>query len=160
MAAPLQDAVRLEHRKTGQGAEHSGRIRPMPASDRADVDSEVAHRPFDQIGAQPVVGCQGVALDRRKASGADPRRVLSETDRILDVAMRQTADRGRPEADQRIRRVRRVALEIPAKPSLPLRDHHRIGRVGIVVQADPPISSLLQRGSDRFRLGEPGLAIR
>ena len=75
MAASLDKSVHLQRCQTRERAENRRRVGIVAAGDRGNVDGEIAHHAFDEVGAQPIIGGQGIALDGRKPAGADALRV-------------------------------------------------------------------------------------
>ncbi len=78
---------------------------------------------------------------------------------ILHVSGRQFADRRTAEAEQRIRRIGGVALEIPPQPAVGEGAGHRILGPGEMVEPDRYIARLLEALGDGLELGGAGLRI-
>src|SRR5690606_6489849 len=113
-----------------------------PAPDLAEAafrlrarEGEIAHEAFDHPGAGAVLlgerdatrGCKPAIL-HLAAVDVDGRR-------ILRVTLPETRNRGRPEADQRLASVIRVALEIAAQTAGPCRSRKRIVGLSEMIEA-------------------------
>src|SRR3954463_4460411 len=90
----LHHSVPLQGSEAREGTDHRRRIQIMAPCDRFDVHGEVAHHSFDQIRSQAIVIGEAIAFHGRKLSRADASRIFSEANRVLDVALGQSPDRG------------------------------------------------------------------
>ena len=77
---------------------HGLRACAVPRADLRQVDTEVAHDPFDDVGAQPVVGRQRVAFPDRQVAPVDPLAIRPWRGIVLDVALVEPSDGARAEA--------------------------------------------------------------
>ncbi len=72
----------------------------MFIGNRIEVDRQIAHQPFDDVGPQPVVVAEFDAARHGQTSVFDDVLIGVDLHGVLHVALRQGADRRRPETDQ------------------------------------------------------------
>ncbi len=85
--------------------------------------------------------------------------MTSQDNFILKVALRQTADRRRPEPEQNIRWIGGVALKIPVEEPGGLRSDKAVLGQGEMIEANAVVSGGDKRLCDRFSLIETGQRI-
>ena len=122
------------------------------AADLLDVDPEVAHHAFDQVGPEAIVARETVPFRDRQLAPPQPLRISAEHHLVLDVALRQPANRRRAEGEEHVRAVGRVALEIAPQRAPVLRDRHRVAGQRVMVEPDAAVTGGDERRPDGFRL--------
>ena len=105
-------------------------------------------------------GVKGIALRGGQFALGDPLGIASERDFVLNVTLGEAPDRGGAESNEDVARIRRVALEVPMQRALRSGPHHRVGRQGVMVEADPAITRFGESLGDGFGLRMPGRTVR
>ena len=108
-----------------------------PATQRLRGEREIAHQALDHVAPDLVLFGKFDAADDRQSLAVDKAPILRDGGFILDIASRKTADRGRAEPDQRVRRDRPYSPGNSAAP-FPRARRPRAGRrAAQMIDADP-----------------------
>src|SRR3546814_8641184 len=122
----------------------------VASAGRLEIDREVAHQSFDDVPAQPVLVAERHTARRRQRASVDGLAIAAYRHDVLRIALRQSADGRRAQADQRPRPVGRVALEIAPQAALGRSDSERVPGPREMIEADLRIAPLPnQRGRQR-----------
>ena len=127
----------------------------MGEGDRTEINREVAHQPFDHLRPQPIIGGKGHTAHHRQRAGLDRPPPGAGIRRILHEALRQPADGRYAEPEQRIGRIRGVALEVAAKRPVGQRQGHRVVGTGEMIKPDRHIAVIGKDGGGRLGLRQP-----
>ena len=110
--------------------------RAVRAADVGQIDAQIAHQPFDDAAAQPVLRRHRASAHGCWPAGHDRVAIADHVRGVLHVSARQRADGGRAEADQVHSFVGRVALEIAVQSSFALALGKRIVGAREVIEPD------------------------